>query len=1172
MRTAIGPFLQRAYCSSVPLAAHEISSLALGVSVAFGGGRDLSPRVVSAERRKILSLIPNEAKEEREAYKDLLFALADAHLEAGDFSASQRVIETVLAADHTNWRALSRLGVVQGRQGKIAAALQSFERAERFFSAFQQRDAIDRATQEEILEAKAAETRARLDQLFALDQSAVTADAIFEVLEPVFTDASMVSLARELVANLLDRGVELSIIASVFGRRIEGENETRVYEPVGQSLLQLTAKVFFVGGRASSGLVPTRLAVAVAVLQEREIDALDIYLLFREQGLAREVAVLLAPQEVWEEVADASGMADWVFSIFEVRVAITSVSSDVGGSELFDFLRPAFIGATVFVEGEAIRNFYNTQLEAMVSVLQSREFPLANIAYAFSRPIEDEEMIKPLESLEEVPARLGRALGVLVPEGGDVSADVASLKQIHAAFSLAEQMLESEARGLAANVIALCTYLRMDEIFSAQGAQGRSHASGLIKRLGRLKILVGTMARELRAELKHMAAVAKTLAARDSLMAELDQLKHVGRNLANDPSQLVERVFAVAGKIEAPAERVKLYDSVIDLIEARLDYAQKESLVNLLLLVDALWGREAILTARLRETAVAALEKPDQRARITGVLKKIRADMAVTAKNVVDGKHAEIKLAKPMYPLKGGFIRRERVHDLFFERMRRHPEVIAIFGEVEQPFASPVALRSSWFGMLAGHGRDDSRKVSLLKRSLDLDPENLTSRLKLARYLSRTGQRAAGERMLGQLLSSPPSSLVWVKACAIRSANLGKEVDVLASKLDSDEELKVKVGEAKALHARLRSMLDGEEAVTLFSDDDWALALSNLGHVFSVTHVLDDAYRLYALIAEAAPATGSLGEVYHNAVKIGGYSLLKQGSFPAAAGFFSQALSKCRVLTRLPNYYEYVGYSLFCCGDYSKALAAVEKGLRILPSHKGLLQTKVRILTATGQLAQARKIFDEIIASDEETLGQFADRPEMLRNIEGFRSVTRAELKLVSGKRDEAIADFRHAVELFSQDYVSEYAEIDARWRLARALSFIGIQDKDVDLLFDSIEEVNLLVERFPFFLPAYEVPIGPLITLGREAEALDVFDYLLQQGARPSDVALANLIQVALADNEVRDRAREIFVSIRKKAREEGQEETFAATLVDAKQKVVIFYPDWDDGRMDAMDEWGTE
>ncbi len=971
-----------------------------------------------------------------------------------------------------------------------------------------------------------------LDQILAVEQKAILAVGVEKDVAPANLSTTrrkvlefLGSDQRRDYLDLLHTTANLYFEAGDYVANQRVLEQLLLAEPNDWFVVRDLARVHGVRGETERAL--TRFEEARGILEEHYSD------------------VEIDEAELWEAQA------------LEARyraVVATRERPDISREELLEILTPVFAGSQRFFENIDAFDFYVHTIARVADALVENNVPLATMAYVFGKPVEGEMEDTVIEAMGPVPIRLMMALH-------DLEESFLGPRAVFDAFKEVD-------RALAKKAVTLFVRMSVRNTLFEKGVKGKREIASMLKALGKSDMVLKPALQEVRADVqaalkrlreKAAAAREKERAVR-ALAKPLELLEAVRtrqRSLTSHGSErLVQSIRAAFQAVENEAARDELRGSIVNLIETRT--ANGDEFKDTTLFASEVWKMDEVLQQRLRGVYERALQQADSRKRIVGLITQVRANLAATTLAIAKGEHAPQQSFSRPDPDKDNSVYKwgQAVHDLFFVRMRDMAEVREVFYEVEAVHAEPVAMLSSWYGMLAGHAPKAQQKIKLFRRSLAEDSRNVMSRIELARALGISGNVAESNKILQPILDNPPNPHAWVKACCIRSANRYKQIDKMVNAKAAARKIDPEVIEARASLTKLLGLIEDHKE-ELFYDDDCRVSLVNLGLVFSLVHDHIPAMQAYSKAVEYCPADV-------NAVQGVGTILKKQGAFAPAAIVYAKAVAASKGLEA--QFHHFAAIALFHHGDFERALKMTDNGLTLMPEHTGILISKARIFAMTDRVVEAEQLLEEVVERQEAAFPRFEGKPYGLRNAKGNRELLRAEIASAKGEQEEAEAAYRRAIEFLEQDFASEFGEMEARWELARDMQNWAFSAGDEDLMERALAEAQALLDRFSFFPPAHAIIIGPLMFADREEEVLEHLRWLVESFGVISEENMANLIILGVGDNHVGEEARRLFSTLRGQV-VEGQD--FDGYVASAKQVIVSAHPTWDDGRLDVVEQW---
>jgi len=517
------------------------------------------------------------------------------------------------------------------------------------------------------------------------------------------------------------------------------------------------------------------------------------------------------------------------------------------------------------------------------------------------------------------------------------------------------------------------------------------------------------------------------------------------------------------------------------------------------------------MEARMRAEIERLLGNEKLRQRICELLQNIRQ------------RNAETMLIKGGISADNSLFKRDRViHDFIFVGLRDLTAVKNLFREISAiAYAEPVSLASGIYGMMAGCEADPKKQRVLLYKALKEDGQNIIARIELARSLSLARMQNESDLILEGLSAQTSEPMVRLRIACIRSANLAGRMD---------KELKQKGGQKKLaalIEAAEKIIADAKDDYTKlaasslrfdFIKSDWLNLHQNMANIYCLAQQLEKAIEIYERLLKEEPWE-------ETAVVAKGIILFKQGRFTEVRDYFASVISQSP--KQKIEFYYFYAEALQQLGSYQNALEIINEILTSDKKHLDFLLLKARILACTEMVEEARRTLPEIERLIEQEMPNC--EPFVLQRIEGEIEMLKAEIAAILGDEIETKRAYRQAIENFAANPNSNYYEMVARWSLVNIIAKWADGKKDAKMFREALSEGQVLLRKYPYFSAGHAIIVGPLISLGKELEALEHYKWLTEHQYGLTLDAFGNLLILASNENErIKFRAKEIVTKIK--------------------------------------------
>ncbi|MEA3493649.1 MAG: hypothetical protein U9R38_04620 [Candidatus Margulisiibacteriota bacterium] len=856
----------------------------------------------------------------------------------------------------------------------------------------------------------------------------------------------------------------------------------------------------------------------------------------------------------------------WEAASFRARFeALLAIENDKGISQarLSDILAPVL----TFPEGlelNGIKQFFYQKFErAFIALLQSKA-PFDLFFNLFYRGIKGEKDGVAAMASGEWPVDGNRllkesqmvVLKVLTKSEREI--DAVQLKDLFGA--------EKDSKS------AITVYVRM-RVRALLGKGRLDAACVLWQEVKNNKLVSPAVLKALRSELRAGEKKLRQDAVMDQASEFLRQLEFFQKagneeKLLNEHGKLADQA---ARLLEVAEEETKdaVREALIEFVEFNLRTAK--TLQGAVLLADRLiefgdeiaQGVKKIFNEKLshdgsRKLFMAGLASAKVQVISLGtMLAKGNIPVDVTFKAVKISKKKSLKI-----PNNAEFNKVKRFFDFFFVRFREHPRMRTMAGKIDVPFAEPISMESFWFCFMAAFDSNIHDRTHTFELALRLDPNNVVAKMEIARQYLALKQAVRAERQIDEVLEKLDHPAGVFKALTIKIMAVCQK---LAAANVRGERLVGMVGENEKLFQRAEreyeKIAPELRSSPLIADELRGLN-QTLGQIYTMARDFGKAVAYYDKTLESRPG----GKVYELAMRAKTHSLLLEGKFPRAVDFLSRQIAELAKDVNRPipaSLYFYFAEAMFHVKSHKHALTAINRALGI-KKRLDLILAKVRILAAAGKVRQAEMMLDLYAGQDAQETGKKGE--EGSKFLRGLRALADAEIYLAKDRPQAAIKAFELAIKLFSGNYNTEFREIESRYYLVNLISRMAVEAGNQGLVRRAVEEGEKLLRKYPFFPPARQVMVGPLMIFGKESEALGHIQWLVKQSGRgvSSDI-LANLIISVFSENEaIQEKAIALFVQVRK----DTADEAFPGIYKAAKQAVRLIAADWSEMHDRRLDD----
>jgi len=819
--------------------------------------------------------------------------------------------------------------------------------------------------------------------------------------------------------------------------------------------------------------------------------------------------------EDYEREFAVEALQAWEAKIFEARFRILSHVRNgtiLSRGELNGILEP-FHSLPEEIRDQEVHRFYYHNLKIVAEAIFSLKLSWKDALSVLLNGMERERHEELIKTLGEMPARVGLLLSMLA------KSDMApSPKEILAWFG-------QEGPGDEKRAAALYTWFMVERALD-NGNKGGVEAAKLLKR--RKKALGAPVFGEMSEYLDQNVRDERTLAAKREVSDFFDALENNHLGAGSDASKIAQRLRALIEKSGEGNARDALQDRIGGFLLGRLQTAERyEGAVSLAV---ALYGINGGLDGKIKRIFESVLKEKEGRERINAFLIAKRQELlgsAVEVAKLGDLKTQERtsnKYMKSVY-----FQNFDRLHDFFFVQLADLAVIREIYAEINGPLAEPESFRVFWYSTIGENCNNPKQKIRWLKKA---GSGSLIAQLDIAREMVVPGKGAIprdiaeARQILERILASTDNVMARVKAyCSLSAAILAEaERGQISNEsiLREAAKLEARLDEVEAALNDLKARPGFSPSTLALIKEDWIATLNNFGRIYILAREFDRADARLGKVLQIDP-TNRL------AVRARGDGLLMQGRYTEAAEFFVAILKKDA--GRNSIFSQFLAEVLQQNEEDQRALRLIEGAIaREKAKNLDLEFVRCRVLLNLGREEDARKSFEvanRLLAGVIDRL-DFTSR----RQIEGLQALVAAEYYDRTGQKAKAQRSFKEAIRHYTGYYDTEYKSMEAVWCYIAFLSRWATEKADPGRFAEAIRIGRKLLEAYPFFPPAHQVIIGPLISTGKEMEALERIEWQIEHNVAISSDVLANLILLVFAEETpIKDQSRSLLAAIKMKA-----------------------------------------